>query len=176
MLKNRAFILNMVGALLVILVTAAEFSFVDAGSRVAYLAIRAVIVLVLIGYALLCRYKDAQWYSITWAITLYAYSITGEYFRPLYIIALFQFQAIHAVYFHHSRKAFFTTHLVGTAIFVGVMLQLWPQNLVRLHAQEIEDQLSIAICSLAGVTFLYFYFESIKNRAETATNKLALVG
>ncbi|RYZ77152.1 MAG: HAMP domain-containing histidine kinase [Proteobacteria bacterium] len=149
---------------------------VEVGLRGLYFPIRISIILALVGFALMCRYKDAQWYSISWAVLLYIYSISGEYFRPLYIIALFQFQAVHAVYFRHSRKAFFTTHVAGTAIFLATMLQFWPQNLIRLHSQAIEDQMSIAICSLAGVTFLYFYFESIKSRAETATNKLALVG
>lgn len=169
-------VVNLLSLLVVVLVTAVELPLVHESGQAWYLGLRVIPAVGFLGLIHLRRHFDKVWYGILWCSFFYFYCFVGEYFRPLYIIALVQIQILHATYFRHSRFSFPAVHISGSLIFLGILAYAWEENLQRLSISTVQDQATIAFCSIVTALLVHSRIEKAKAKSEKMTKKLALVG
>lgn len=177
MFKLRpAIVVDIATIALVSLVTVTEAPLVEDSQRPWYIGFRVAICLALALHALLRKADRSPVYGLIWVAILYFYCATGEYFRPLYIVAVFQVQMIHALYFDHFKRSYAVAHILGSTLFLATLFFVWDQSISRLQQASVGDQVTIVFCTTVTAMLMHWHVETIKKRSERATKKLALVG
>lgn len=169
---------SLVTILSTLLVAMYEFKLIPSEQLTHYILTKLLIVLAINSICvLLILDSENIKYQNLYSILSYAYVIQGDFYRPNYFIAFFQFFITQSLCFSQKKSTYLKIHLIGAILCCLSFYYNFERNVEIFYKQNsFADFISIIIITFGVGITLFFQVNKARKEKDLINSKFILIG
>lgn len=171
------FIGSLVIAILVTLIIFSEYGLIPEALRKEFLVYKiASLIMYFIYLVLLIKSPDSKYKNVLYVAIALFYSVTSSFYRPLYIIGIFDIMIFFIFLFPMKKKEFWILSTLGIWVYTFAITYRFPNIPDSQVSLDLADHILIGIGRYAILIVAFYFFIKARDSQLQAERRFGLVG